>query len=142
MFEVLLIEENAAEAERIRDALKAIDAPNNLTTVPDAEDALDLLRMNAQFSEALRPDVVVLDLNLLSTGRTEVLEELKSHEALRSIPVVVLTRPNRTSDMKRAYNLDVTHFVTMPDQADGYVRVAEMIADLVTYSRLNRPATS
>lgn len=141
MIQVLLIEEDVAEAERMNDAFKAIDAPNNVTTVPDCDDALDLLRMNARFSEALRPDVVVLDLNLLSTGRTEVLEELKSHEALRSIPVVVLTRPDRTSDMKRAYNLDVTHFVTMPDQPDRYLRVAEIITDLVAYERLNRPTS-
>jgi CheY-like chemotaxis protein len=139
MIQVLLIEEDVAEAERMQDAFRSIEAPSNLTRVPDCEDALDLLRMNAQFSEALRPDVVVLDLNLLGTGQTEVLEELKSHEALRSIPVVVLTRPDRTSDMHLAYDLEATHFVTMPDQGDGYSRVAEIVADLVAYARLNRP---
>lgn len=141
MIQILLIEESVAEAERIQVAFNSIDTPNNLTTVPDCEDALDLLRINARFSEALRPDVVVLDLNLLSTGRTEVLEELKSHDALRCIPVVVLTRPGRASDMKRAYDLAVTHFVTMPNDSDDYVRVAEIVADLVAYARLNRPTT-
>ncbi len=142
MIQVLLIEANVEQADRMQDAFKSIDAPNNLTAVPDCEDALDLLRMNAQFSEALRPDVVVLDLNILSTGRTEVLEELKSHEALRAIPVVVLTRPERTADMKKAYDLDATHFVTMPDQPDGYQQVAKIVTDVVNYARLNnRPTT-
>ena len=134
--------ESVTEAERMQAAFESIETPNNLTTVPDCEDALDLLRMNARFSEALRPDVVVLDLNLLSTGRHEVLEELKSHHALRCIPVVVLTRPGRASDMKRAYDLAVTHFVTMPDDPDDYARVAEIVADLVTYARQQRPTTS
>ena len=124
---VLLVEDNQADAEIVLRFFAQCEVETNITIVDDVEDALDILRCNARFSPALRPDLILLDLNLPRTGGIEVLEELSSDDVLREIPVVVLTASDNESDKSRALDLRVREFVTKPANAAEFADVLDSI---------------
>ena len=124
---VLLVEDNQADAEIVRHFLSQCDVESNVTIVDDGEDALDILRYNAKFSPALRPDLILLDLNLPRMGGFEVLEELNSDGVLREIPVVILTASDNESDRTRAQDLRVRQYITKPKSSSEFASILSSI---------------
>ncbi len=124
---VLLVEDNQGYAEIVWHFFAQCEVETNITIVDDGEDTLEILRCNAKFSPALRPDLILLDLSLPRMGGFEVLDELNSDEVLREIPVVVLTAPDNESDKSRALNLRVREFVTKPENAAEFANVLSSI---------------
>lgn len=94
----------------------------------DGEDALELLA-NSRASESLRPDLVVLDIGLPSRNGFQVLEVLKMDDALRQLPVILLTQSDQPADEARARELSVSRFITKPHDLAGYREVAQQIAE-------------
>jgi len=76
---------------------------------------------------APRPDIILLDLNMPRKDGREVLRELKNDEALRGIPVIVLTTSKAEEDILRTYNLGVNSFLTKPITFSGLVDVMKML---------------
>jgi CheY-like chemotaxis protein len=77
----------------------------------------------------VRPDLVLLDLNLPKKDGREVLEEIKSDPALRNIPVVVLTSSQAEQDILKAYDLHANCYVTKPVDLDQFITVVKSIED-------------
>src|SRR5262245_61827088 len=88
---ILLVEDNPGDVRLTREALREGKVRNELQVARDGVEALDLLSRRGPFAGAPRPDLILLDLNLPRKDGREVLAELKAHEDLRRIPVVVLT---------------------------------------------------
>ena len=130
MLELLLVEDNPAEAEMIQDAFRS-HTETKITAVIDGEEALEILRNNARYSEALRPDVILLDLGLPRMGGFEVLQELKSDANLSSIPVIVLTTSDDQEDVHRAHELSASKFITKPTDSAGYASVVEAVRSVL-----------
>src|SRR5688572_24129147 len=103
--EVLLIEDDPGDVDLTREALAEKWAEVSLHVVEDGEKAMAFLRRQAPYEQAVRPDLILLDLNLPRMSGREVLRQIKRDEALRAIPVVVLTTSDADTDITRSYEL-------------------------------------
>jgi two-component system, chemotaxis family, response regulator Rcp1 len=101
--EVLLVEDSPADARLTQEVLKGGDIRNHLTIVTDGVEALSYLRREGQYRDALRPDLVLLDLNLPKMDGREVLKRIRTDPALWSIPVIVLTASGAEGDVAGAF---------------------------------------
>jgi CheY-like chemotaxis protein len=127
--DVLLVEDNPGDVRLTREALKEGKVCNNLSVVADGVEAMAYLRRQGRYADASRPDVILLDLNLPKKDGREVLEEVKSDPALRSIPVVVLTSSEAERDIARAYALHANCYITKPVDLDQFITVVKSIED-------------
>src|SRR5690348_13980733 len=100
---------------------------NRLTVVSDGTEALAYLRRDEPFTDAVRPDLILLDLNLPRRDGREVLAEIKNDESLRQIPVVVLTTSQADEDIVRSYQLHANAYVTKPVDFERFITVVRQI---------------
>jgi CheY-like chemotaxis protein len=127
--EVLLVEDNPGDVRLTREALKEGKVHNNLHVAPDGVEALAFLRREGKYADAVRPDLILLDLNLPRKSGREVLEEVKGDPALRNIPVVILTSSQAEQDIARAYDLHANCYITKPVDLDQFITVVKSIED-------------
>jgi len=112
-----------------REAFEEHKLRNNLHVVNDGVQAVSFLRREGQYADAPRPGLILLDLNLPRKDGREVLREIKADEALRTIPVVVLTTSEAEEDVLRSYDLHANAYVTKPVDFDRFIRVVQQIDD-------------
>jgi CheY-like chemotaxis protein len=127
--EILLVEDNPGDVRLTREALREGKVRNNLSVAADGVEAIAYLRKEGEHADAVRPDLILLDLNLPRKDGREVLQEIKADPALRNIPVVVLTSSQAEEDIVRAYDLHANCYVTKPVDLDQFIRVVESIED-------------
>ena len=125
--EFLLIEDNPGDVRLTREALMESKLRNNLNVVSDGIEALAFLRRQGQYSEAPRPDVILLDLNLPKKDGREVLAEIKSDPDLKRIPVVIISSSEAEADILKSYDLHVNCYVTKPVNLDQFIKVVQSI---------------
>ena len=117
--EILLVEDNPADVRLTVEALKEARVRNRLRVARDGVEAMAMLRSDS----APRPDLILLDLNLPRKDGREVLHEIKQDEALRHIPVVILTTSQAEQDILQCYRLRANAFVTKPVEIDQFFQV-------------------
>ena len=125
--EILLVEDNPGDVRLTREALKEGKVYSNLHTVKDGVEAMEFLRRQGKYSGVPRPDIILLDLNLPKKDGREVLEEIKTDDALKRIPVVVLTTSKAEEDVLRTYNLHANCYVTKPVDLEKFMVVVKTI---------------
>lgn len=125
--EILLVEDNPGDVRLTREALKDGKIVNNLHVAEDGVDALAFLRREGKYHNAVRPELILLDLNLPKKDGREVLAEIKADEALKRIPVVVLTSSAAEQDIVKSYNLHANCYVTKPVDLDQFINVVKSI---------------
>lgn len=125
--EILLVEDNQPDVELTMEALEENKVRNNLHVVSDGEAAMDFLYRRGLYSEAPRPDLVLLDLNLPRKDGREVLAEVKADEGLKTIPVVILTTSQAEEDILRSYQLQANCYVTKPVKLSEFIKVVQSI---------------
>ncbi len=121
--EILLVEDNAADVRLTQEALQEGKVRNNLTVARDGVEALEIL----QRPGAVRPDLILLDLNLPRKDGRQVLATLKADEALKHIPVVVLTTSSAEVDILKSYQLHANCYITKPVDLEQFVNVVRSI---------------
>jgi CheY-like chemotaxis protein len=127
VIDVLLVEDDPGDVLMTREAFEDNKVVNRLQVVSDGVSALTFLRKEGEFADAPTPDLVLLDLNLPRMDGREVLEAMKSDDALRSIPVVVLTTSEAEEDVVRSYSLHANAYVTKPVDFDRFIEVVRQI---------------
>ena len=127
--EILLVEDNPADVRLTTEALKEEKLCNNLSVVTDGVEAIAFLRKEGKYAKALRPDLVLLDLNLPKKDGREVLAEIKSDDNLKSIPVVVLTASKAEEDVAKSYKLHANCYITKPVDLKQFIRVAKSVQE-------------
>jgi len=125
--EILLVEDSPSDTELTVEALKEAKIRNHLSHVEDGVQALEFLRRQGPFTDAPRPDLIMLDLNLPRKDGREVLAEIKSDKDLKSIPVVVLTTSRAEQDILRAYQLNANCYITKPVDFEQFLAVVRSI---------------
>ncbi|MEE8472202.1 MAG: response regulator [Dehalococcoidia bacterium] len=125
--EILLVEDNPADARLTVEAFKEGKVSNTLTVVGDGVEAMSYLRQEGGYAEAPRPDIILLDLNLPRKDGREVLAELKEDPDLRRIPVITLTTSRAEQDINTIYNLHGNCYVTKPVDLDRFIEVIRSI---------------
>ncbi len=127
--EILLVEDNLADVRLTQEALKEEKLYNNLSVVNDGVEALAFLRREGRYADAVRPGLILLDLNLPRKSGREVLEEIKTDPDLKAIPVVVLTISEAERDILAAYNLHANCYITKPLDLNQFHKVVKSIQD-------------
>lgn len=127
--EILLVEDNPADVRMTVEILKETKVRNTLTVAADGIEALELLHRTGKYLQAVRPDLILLDLNLPKKNGTQVLAEIKADPDLRRIPVVILTSSRAEEDIIKSYNLYANCYVTKPVDLEQFVKVVKSIED-------------
>ncbi|MCA9122137.1 MAG: response regulator [Planctomycetaceae bacterium] len=125
--EILLVEDNPLDAKLLQEYFTASDSPHNIHRVRDGESALSFLYHGVEYTNAPRPDVVLLDLHLPEMSGFEVLAAIKQHEHLKDIPVIVLTGSNNEEDIQKAYDLQANCYLEKPHGPDGFNNLIQVI---------------
>jgi chemotaxis family two-component system response regulator Rcp1 len=127
--EILLVEDNPGDVDLTREALEGGKIKNMLHVVNNGEEAMAFLRHKGKHTHAPRPDLVLLDLNLPRMDGREVLNQMKSDDGLKRIPVVVLTSSKDEEDILKVYNLHANCYITKPIDLLQFLKVVRVIED-------------
>ncbi|RPI92196.1 MAG: response regulator [Chloroflexi bacterium] len=127
--EVLLVEDNPGDVRLTKEALRDAKVNNNINFVPDGMEAMAFLKKEVPYTSSIRPDLILLDLNLPRMNGFEVLDLIKEDDDLKRIPVVVLTTSQAEQDIVRSYNLHANAYVTKPVDLDQFMTVVKGIED-------------
>ena len=125
--EILLVEDSLGDIRLTREAFKEGKLANNLHVVHDGEAALAFLRREGPHQQAVRPDLVLLDLNLPKKDGREVLAAIKTDDNLKRIPVVILTTSKADKDILQSYDLNVNCYITKPVDMTQFIDVVKAI---------------
>ena len=125
--EILLVEDNPGDVRLTKEALREGKVYNNLHWAKDGVEALEFLRREGKHSEAPRPDIILLDLNLPKKDGREVLSSIKNDERFKQIPVVILTTSEAEEDVLRSYELHANCYITKPVDLDKFIVVVQSI---------------
>jgi CheY-like chemotaxis protein len=125
--EILLVEDNPTDILITREAFAHFKLHNTIHVVEDGMDAMDFLRQQGKFTSALRPDLILLDLNLPRKNGREVLAEIKSDPRLNSIPVIVLTTSQADEDINNAYGQHANCYIVKPVGFENFVKAVQQI---------------
>lgn len=127
--QILLVEDNDADALLVAHALGKARLPNRLHRVADGVAALEFLRRQGRYTRAPRPHLILLDLNLPRMTGREVLAEIKEDENLRTIPVVVLTASKSPEDITQVYAHHANCYINKPIGTEDLSVVVQSIED-------------
>ena len=125
--DILLVEDNPADARLTKEALKEAKVYNNLSVVTDGVEALAFLRNEGKYATEKCPDLVLLDLNLPKKSGLEVLQDIKTDIKLRRIPVVILTTSNIEQDILRTYDCHANCYIKKPVDLEQFIKVIQSI---------------
>jgi two-component system, chemotaxis family, response regulator Rcp1 len=127
--EILMVEDNPGDVRLTMEALRESKVRNNLHVAADGVEAMAVLRREGQHAGAVRPDLILLDLNLPRMDGREVLSAIKSDAKLKTIPVVVLTTSRAEQDVLRSYELQANCYITKPVDLEQFLTVVRSIED-------------
>ena len=136
---ILLVEDDARDVELTLTALEDYKLANEVVVCRDGQEALDYLYGRGKFSDRVgeTPAVILLDLKLPKVDGLEVLEQIKSDERLRMIPVVMLTSSHEERDMMRSYKLGVNAYVVKPVDFHEFINAVKELG--MFWAVINEP---
>jgi two-component system, chemotaxis family, response regulator Rcp1 len=126
---ILLVEDNEGDIVLTLKALKRAHVHNEIDVVRDGEQALQFLHKQGPFSHAETPGLILLDINLPKIDGVEVLAEVKKHEHLRLIPVVMLTTSDSEKDIMQSYYHYANCFITKPVNFTKFMEVIKTVKE-------------
>lgn len=132
-FQILLVEDSPTDADLAMRAFKRGHFNNCVHHVRDGVQALQFVRKEADFTDAPRPDLILLDLNLPRMNGREVLRELKQSERKR-IPVIVLTTSADKSDVEAAYRLLANAYIVKPVNVRSFFDVVDAMEQFLFHT--------
>jgi CheY-like chemotaxis protein len=127
--EILLVEDNPGDVRLTIEIFKETKVANKITAVVDGVEAMAYLRREGKYAGAVRPGLILLDLNLPRKDGREVLRELKQDEDLKTIPVVILTTSRAEEDILKSYNLHANCYITKPVDLSQFMKVVGSIEE-------------
>ena len=125
--EVLLVEDNLSDVRLMREAFKEAKVHIKLTVASDGIKAMAFLSREGRYADVVRPDLIILDLNLPKKDGREVLAEIKESATLKGIPVVILTASPHEADIVRSYECHANAYIIKPVGLDGILEVVKKI---------------
>jgi len=123
--EILLVEDNAHDAELTIRALKKVNLANRLIHLKDGAEALDFIFAKGAYCDRdieSRPKVILLDIKMPKVDGIEVLRQIKSNELTKTIPVVIMTSSKEEQDVITSYNLGVNSYIVKPVEFEGFAK--------------------
>lgn len=127
--QILLVEDNPADARLTQEAIRDTEFLHELHHVEEGEEAMDFLYQEGEYEDAPRPDLILLDLNLPGMDGREVLAEVKADKSLGMIPVVVLTTSTAQQDLLYSYGLRANSYVNKPIDRSYFNSMIKSVLD-------------
>jgi two-component system, chemotaxis family, response regulator Rcp1 len=137
--EIPLVEDNPGDSRLTLEAIRDCVVETNLKVVRDGVEAMAFLRKEGVYSDAPRPALMLLDLNLPKKSGREVLEEVKNDPDLRRIPVVVFSTSESEDDVLTAYGLHANCYIAKPKDMSQLIAVVRCIEEF-WLTRVRLPA--
>lgn len=128
-YNILLIEDNHADARMINEIFKEFNKKIKLYTINNGAEALKFLNKKEKNQNMLFLDLVLLDLNIPLINGFEILKEIKSSNKLKNIPVIILTTSTNKEDFLKARKLQADCFITKPLYYHDYNNVLKHIEE-------------
>ncbi|MBF2075007.1 MAG: response regulator [Synechococcales cyanobacterium C42_A2020_086] len=125
---ILIVEENLDHARLIERAL-AEQAQRQIVVMPDGEQAMQFLHRQGAYSDAPRPDLILLDLNLPGKTGIDILGEIKRDANLKRIPIIILTLSRSESDILRSYELQGNCYVVKSTDSEQLFHIVKRIEE-------------
>ena len=126
---ILLVEDSPGDVRLTQEAFRAANSAIQMHLVSDGVEAMALLRHQGAHTQAVRPDLILLDLNLPKMDGREVLAQIKSDDSLKTIPTLILTTSDAEVDIARSYQLHANCYLTKPAQWDAFDSLVKSIND-------------
>jgi len=126
---ILLVEDNPGDVRLTIESLKESKVPNKVHTVEDGAEAVAFLRREGKYADVVRPDLILLDLNLPKKNGREVLAEIKADEDLKRIPVLILTISRAEEDVLKSYNLHANCYLIKPVDLDQFLMLVRSVEE-------------
>ncbi|WP_036481395.1 response regulator [Myxosarcina sp. GI1] len=124
---ILLVEDSASDTMLIRRSLQKSNLDYSLYCVEDGEKAIAFLRRQGDYKQAVRPDLIILDLNLPRLDGREVLAEIKNDSVLKRIPVIVMTTSSSEQDIVHSYDLHANCYIVKPFDVHDFMQIADLV---------------
>ena len=128
--QILLVEDNLGDVRLATEALKESQLLYQLHVVLDGVEALTFLGQEADYSQVPRPDVIILDLNLPKKNGLEVLDEIRSDQNLKDIPILILTSSESDLDVLMSYKKKASGYLVKPSSLGQFNEVINAISVL------------
>ena len=128
--EILLVEDNEGDVEMTRRALRNDEFTCRISVANDGVDALNFLRKEEKFSDAPKPHLILLDLNMPRMDGKQFLENAKADPALKAIPVIMLTSSQSPNDVRECYERHANCYVVKPFNGKEF---ADTVRQIVSF---------
>ena len=125
--QVLLVEDSPGDVRLTQEAFREANPSVRLHVASDGVEAMSFLRRESEHTQAPRPDLVLLDLNLPRMDGREVLAQIKGDLQLRMIPTVILTTSDSAADIANSYRLQANCYLSKPQQLDAFESLVRCI---------------
>lgn len=126
---ILLVEDNDGDIVLTLDAFEESKIKTNISIVKNGKDALDFLFKKNKYADALRPDLILLDINLPIFNGHDVLKKIKQDQSLKKIPVIMLTTSSNQRDINVAYENHTNSYVTKPIDMEDFMKAVLKIEE-------------
>ncbi len=125
--EIMLVEDNRGDALLAARAFRQAEIDNNLTVAETGEKAMAMLRREGEYAGLGLPDIILLDLNLPMMSGKDVLAAIKGDDALRHIPVIILSSSSAAPDISGSYELHANAYIVKPLNLENFSDVVHSI---------------
>lgn len=125
--EILLVEDSLSDIELFKEAFEGTNSAPNIHTARDGDEALDYLYKRGKHEKAVRPDLILLDLNIPKKSGKEVLSIIKDDQYLKHIPAIVLTGSDAETDVADSYQLQANAYIVKPSDLPQFLTVVQTL---------------
>jgi CheY-like chemotaxis protein len=126
---VLLVEDSPGDVQLTQEFFRDTNYEIRLNVAYDGVEAMDYLHRKGAYFAAIRPDLILLDLNLPKMDGREVLARIKGNDGLKTIPTIILTTSHAEVDVAKSYQLQANCYLTKPVQLDAFESLVKSITD-------------
>jgi chemotaxis family two-component system response regulator Rcp1 len=127
--DILLVEDKPGDVRLAHEAIRDAKVRANLHVVGDGVEAMAFLRRQGNHADAMRPDLIMLDLTMPKKDGFEVLAEIKADAGLKNIPVIIFSVSKAEDDIRHAYDLQANCYIVKPADLNGLIVVIKAIDD-------------
>lgn len=126
---ILLVEDNEGDILLTLDAFEESTFQSKISVARNGQEALDFLKKQGEFSDAKKPDLILLDINIPIFSGHEVLEEIKQDKKLKKIPVIMLTTSSNQKDIEKAYANYCNSYIIKPLKMEEFMQAVQKIEE-------------
>lgn len=130
LLEILAVEDNPADIRYMSEVFKEGRLANRITAMRDGQTALRYLRGEGEFAGTVKPDLVLLDLNMPGMDGREVLKEIRRDPLLSGLAVIVLTTSSAMEDVSLSYDLQASCYMVKPPDLNQFLKAAMSLENM------------